>query len=138
MTPLPTEPSQPALAQSCIAQTGRDASKFSIVGRRGLPADPKDYLRNDNISDDWISLPTDVENTNLNTQQKIPVSSTHSSIVNPDTPIVEAKGWIIDKNNDVVLVKEAPLSISSNLFSCETLRSSHLKDGAVIYKNVID
>ncbi len=114
LTQLPTEPSEPALAQSCIAQTGRSASKFSIVGRRGLPADPKDYLRNTDITDDWISLPTDVENTNFNTQQKIPISSTHSSIVNPDTPIVEAKGWIFDKNNDVVLVEKPPAPTGIN------------------------
>ncbi|TWH55400.1 filamentous hemagglutinin N-terminal domain-containing protein [Dulcicalothrix desertica] len=111
---LPTEPSEPKLAQTCIAQAGRNASKFSIVGRQGLPVNPKDYLRNTNISDDWISLPTDVENTNLNTQQKIQSSSTHSSIINLDTPIVEAKGWIIDKNNDVVLVEEAPAPTGIN------------------------
>lgn len=113
LTPLPTEPSQPALAQSCIAQTGRDASKFSIVGRRGLPVDPKDYLRNDNISDDWISLPTDVENTNLNTQQKIP--SSNGIKFNSSTRIVEAKAWIIDKNKDVVLVEDITAANPANI-----------------------
>lgn len=109
---LPTQPSPPQLAQSCIASTRQNLNKFTIIGRQGLAANPREYLRSDNIYTDWISLPTtepvkDVHSVDLNIKQKQLIT----------TKIIEAQGWVIDSDGNVALVEEAPTPTHHNNLS---------------------
>jgi filamentous hemagglutinin family protein len=106
---LPAEPSQPKLEQSCIARS-LNGSKFVIVGRQGLPTNPTEYIRNHNVLTDWISI----DDTNLDNKPNVPLHKVKLLNTNFATRIVEAKGWVIDKNNDVLLVEKAPATNSTN------------------------
>lgn len=106
---ISTEPSQPKLTQSCLAPTGQRINKFTITGRRGLPANPNDYLINYNIYTDWISTPPDTENIK-NIHQ-----NTHLTPNQLPTPVIEAQGWIIDADGNTVLVAQAPTNHNSSL-----------------------
>ncbi|MBF2066000.1 MAG: filamentous hemagglutinin N-terminal domain-containing protein [Calothrix sp. C42_A2020_038] len=119
---LPIETSELKLAQSCISQTGIRGNKFTIVGRQGLPVDPRGFLRNENIYADWIALPgsnsTSVEANRLSIQRKVTSASLDKLKINSPTRVIEAKGWVVDNNKNVVLVAEAPaLAQRNSLFN---------------------
>ncbi len=109
---IPTIPSQPKLAQSCVVPRGQRTNKFTIVGRQGIPIDANDYLRNDNVYADWISLPITTENSITNIPQNTQQSNSASNQL--PTPIIEAQGWIIDTDGNVILVAQAPTATPSH------------------------
>jgi filamentous hemagglutinin family protein len=92
-----TDPSR-QIAQGCVPR-GVTASSFVDTGRGGLPPSPTDPIVPAATLTDWISLPPD----------RPPAAAIHP--VPPDRPpteIIEAQGWIVDANGDVILVAAAP------------------------------
>ncbi len=90
------------IAQSCTPRSGQTSS-FVATGRGGLPPTPYQPLSSsDDILDD-VRLPSQ-ENT-------LAAGSTDSaSIARPPNRIVEAQGWVIDKNGEISLVAQVPTS----------------------------
>lgn len=80
---LPQEPAEPKLAQVCKEQIARNQSQFNITGRGGLPANPRDSLRNNTANADWISLDNYPEQTHNHQAKKTTIST---------VPIIEAQG----------------------------------------------
>ncbi len=139
---LPTEPSPPKLAQDCKA-VAENQSEFIITGGGGLPPNPREVLTSNPVYVDWVSL--DDANTKLHSvvgtdtgtrgrrdrqeQSSRGENAQKRNYVNYPTQIVEAQGWIIDSNGDVVLVATAPtVTPRSPWFRPASCAASHSAD----------
>ncbi|MBD2729108.1 filamentous hemagglutinin N-terminal domain-containing protein [Nostoc sp. FACHB-892] len=96
---LPTVPVDTQVAQGCTAGSAVAKSSFTITGRGGLPPNPGEALNADAVQVDLVSLNPEVDNT--------PAVSTNPMNSTP-TRIVEAAGWVIAANGDVILTSSAP------------------------------
>lgn len=91
---LSTQPVEPRLAQVCQASAGRNLNSFSITGRGGLPDSPSEVLYSDAVLTDWIAV-SNVEKTPNTTTNKISTPT--------ETKIVEATGWVVNPQGEIVL-----------------------------------
>ncbi|MCC5648389.1 S-layer family protein [Nostoc sp. XA013] len=96
---LPAVPVDTQVAQTCTAGSTVAKSSFTITGRGGLPPNPGEALSADAVQVDLVSLNPEVGNT--------PAVSTNPINSTPDR-IVEAAGWVIAANGDVILTNSAP------------------------------
>ncbi|MBN3943588.1 MAG: filamentous hemagglutinin N-terminal domain-containing protein [Nostoc sp.] len=98
---LPTVPVDTQVAQTCTAGSTVAKSSFTITGRGGLPPNPGEALSADAVQVDLVTLNPEVG------KPSTPAVSTNP--INP-TParIVEATGWVIAANGDVILTSSAP------------------------------
>lgn len=89
------------IAQGCPADGRQGLSKFIATGRGGLPPNPRQILSSDPILAD---LGTPVQ------ESKTPstVVSTNLTSSSPPERIIEAQGWIITSQGNVVLTAQAP------------------------------
>ena len=110
---LPVEVEEPGLAQGCDV-AAQNQSEFIITGRGGIPSNPREVLRSNNVQVDWVSLDGDANNpsgaSSRETQERRSGGNTQSNknVNSPPNEIVEAQGWVVDKNGDVILVAQAP------------------------------
>lgn len=86
------------IAQGCTPRGGQTSS-FVATGRGGLPDNPSEMLSSDAIE---VNLAT------LNPQAENRSSPTVSTNPTAPAPIVEAQGWVIGKNGEVILTAFAP------------------------------
>lgn len=100
---LPEAPRTAEITQSCQMSGSRTASRFVITGRGGLPTNPRETLSSDEI---LVSL---VE-PNYTEERQSNQDSTRST--DTTAKIVEAQGWIIDRNGNVTLVSQTPAALS--------------------------
>jgi large exoprotein involved in heme utilization and adhesion len=102
LSSLPAEPVNVEVAQSCQTEGGQ-AITFFNTGREGIAPNPYEPL---DSSDTWedVQPPTQLA---LN-------STAASASTSPTTSkkIVEAQGWIMNANGNVVLVAELPATLS--------------------------
>uniref|UniRef100_UPI0026182AFF S-layer family protein n=1 Tax=uncultured Nostoc sp. TaxID=340711 RepID=UPI0026182AFF len=98
---LPTVPVDTQVAQTCTAGSTVAKSSFTITGRGGLPPNPGEALNTDAVQVDLVTLKPEVGKL-----------STPAVSINPTSPtpdrIVEATGWAIAANGDVILISSAP------------------------------
>jgi large exoprotein involved in heme utilization and adhesion len=94
---LPVDVSDPSrlVTQRCIAD--QRGSEFIITGKGGVPANPSDRPTDTGVLDNFGTLPDLSQTTNLTS------SATPQPTSTPDV-IVEATGWIVNAQNQVVLV----------------------------------
>ena len=110
---LPVEVEEPRLAQGCDV-AAQNQSEFIITGRGGIPPNPREVLKSNNVHVDWVSLGEDGNNpsgaSSRETQERRSRSNTQNNknVNNPPNEIVEAQGWVVDSNGDVILVAQAP------------------------------
>ncbi|MDJ0680050.1 MAG: filamentous hemagglutinin N-terminal domain-containing protein [Xenococcaceae cyanobacterium MO_167.B52] len=101
------------ITKSCLA--GDEENKFVATGRGGLPANPNESLRDSTVlSAEWVSLepnqnnPLNVETSserkarNYHFVNRIEANDTKPLETSTDK-IVEAQGWIIGDNGNVIL-----------------------------------
>ncbi|MBP5975832.1 filamentous hemagglutinin N-terminal domain-containing protein [Brasilonema sp. CT11] len=111
---LPVEPEEPRLAQGCNAGVAQNQSEFIITGRGGIPPNPREVLRSNNVQVDWVSLAEDANNSSgtssreIQRQRNREVAKKKKDVNPPANEIVEAQGWVVDSNGDVILVAQAP------------------------------
>jgi large exoprotein involved in heme utilization and adhesion len=114
--PIDTE-----VAQTCTPGSSQSKSEFVVTGRGGLPPSPDEMLSSDAIQVNWVTLNPQVEN------RSIPDISTNSTAPAP-APIVEAQGWVIDDNGEVILTASAPSATPNNSWqapaNCHATRNS--------------
>ncbi|BAZ24038.1 filamentous hemagglutinin outer membrane protein [Kalymmatonema gypsitolerans NIES-4073] len=110
---LPVEAEEPRLAQGCDV-AAQNQSEFIITGRGGIPPNPREVLKSNNVHVDWVSLGEDGNNSSgassRETQERRSERNTQNNknVNNPPNEIVEAQGWVVDRNGDVILVAQAP------------------------------
>ena len=86
-----------------IAATCREIelNKFTIIGRGGLPESPNQLFAGDRTMVDLVDVVSTSENQNIS-----PDST--SEINNSKKEIVEAQGWIVDTEGNILFVAEVP------------------------------
>ncbi|MEH2337198.1 filamentous hemagglutinin N-terminal domain-containing protein [Nostoc sp.] len=98
-------------------------SSFIRTGRGGLIADPtQPLIADDAVLADWITLSPESQNRAdgipkravVQAQRNIEKKSQKVNSVNEPTQIVEAQGWVIDANGNVVLVAQVPTATPHN------------------------
>jgi filamentous hemagglutinin family protein len=110
---LPVEVEEPRLAQGCDV-AAQNQSEFVITGRGGIPSNPREVLRSNNVQVDWVSLDGDANYSSgassRETQERRSRGNTQNkkNVNTPPNEIVEAQGWVVDRNGDVILVAQAP------------------------------
>ena len=106
---LPSEPVDTRIAQGCSTPNYAQSS-FTIVGRGGLPVNPKDVLNSNSVEVGWASIkPTNQKKPNLSdVNLKSEVSP------NKIETIVEATQWYYNNKGEVVLTADSSNANSSN------------------------
>ncbi|MFN6479723.1 S-layer family protein [Nostoc sp. DedQUE07] len=92
------------IAQGCTPRRGQNASRFIATGRGGLPQSPNEPLQGRAVITGWVDLPLQATAIadNLST----------ATMTKSSDPIVEAQGWIVDGNGDIMLVAQSGQSSS--------------------------
>lgn len=101
LTSLPAELVETSrlIASSCA--TARE-NNFTITGRGGLPPSPSEVLGSDTVLVDWGKPIQGGENGASAAIPNNPISS-------EPTQIVEAQGWVIGANGEVILTARPPI-----------------------------
>ncbi|MHC5767929.1 MAG: two-partner secretion domain-containing protein [Nostoc sp.] len=111
------------IAAGCSSGGEIGRSSFVTTGRGGIQADPTEPLiADDAVLADWIALPPENQNRAGGIQKRAVVQaqgnteekSQKVNSVNEPTQIVEAQGWVIDANGNVVLVAQVPTASPHN------------------------
>lgn len=97
-------------------------SSFITTGRGGLEPNPTEPLMADAVLADWITVEPESQNRAGGIQKRAVVQvqgnteekSQKVNSVNQPTQIVEAQGWVIDANGNVVLVAQVPTASPHN------------------------
>ncbi len=92
------------IVQNCRASRTPEGeeNKFIITGRGGLPPSPNDPLQNDEAIAHWVTLDSDIPKKNNITPESVTPSRPLP------TQLVEAQGWIINKQGQIVLTASSP------------------------------
>ncbi|MEH2046024.1 S-layer family protein [Nostoc sp.] len=93
------------IAQGCTPRGRQNASRFIATGRGGLPQSPNEPLRGRAVITGWVDLPAQAT-------ARVTDKSSTASMTKSTDPIVEAQGWIVDANGDVILVAQYAQSSS--------------------------
>jgi len=89
------------ISQGCQAGGRQGLSKFVVTGRGGLPANPRQILSSDPVLAD---LGTPVQESKTFST----AVSTNLTSSSPPERIIEAQGWIITAQGNVILTAQAP------------------------------
>ncbi|MEA5566015.1 filamentous hemagglutinin N-terminal domain-containing protein [Anabaena sp. UHCC 0399] len=103
------------IVSSCNPGNAARRSSFTVTGRGGIARSPIEPFQGDVSTARWITLDTVDADKNSNV--------INESLPSSPAKIVEAQGWIVDKNGNVSLVAQVPnttprgLSVSSGTCS---------------------
>lgn len=84
----------------CTPAGAAQRSSFVITGRGGIPPSPNEPLQGESVITDWVTLNSEVENTNT-VPKANPARSTPK-------PLVEAQSWVYGANGEVILTAQSP------------------------------
>ncbi|YAF94307.1 MAG: filamentous hemagglutinin N-terminal domain-containing protein [Nodularia sp. CChRGM 3473] len=93
------------VATGCHSGGAFKRGSFVVTGRGGIATNPTETLMSDTVLADWIPLEAGGENRASGMREPI---HTTEDYVNSPNQIVEAQGWVIDANGNVVLVAQTP------------------------------
>ncbi|MEH2146356.1 two-partner secretion domain-containing protein [Nostoc sp.] len=93
------------IAQGCTPRRGQNASSFIATGRGGLPQSSNEPLRGQAVITGWVDLPAQATRRVMDKLSTVIVTKSTDQIV-------EAQGWIVDANGDVILVAQSGQSSS--------------------------
>ena len=106
---LPTQTTETEIVRACSPSDTDKQSEFVIPGRGGLPPSPEAPFFSDSVAVDWITRPPQ-------NQDSEPEVTTNSAT---NKPIIEAQGWIVDENNEIVLIAHNQNDAWQNLPQCQ-------------------
>ncbi|MBD2243822.1 filamentous hemagglutinin N-terminal domain-containing protein [Nostoc sp. FACHB-888] len=111
------------IAAGCDSGGKIARSSFIATGRGGIVADPTQPLISDDaVLADWIALSPESQNIAGGIQKRVAVKAQRDTeeksqkvnSVNEPDEIVEAQGWVMDANGNVVLVAQVPTASPHN------------------------
>ncbi|WGV26095.1 filamentous hemagglutinin N-terminal domain-containing protein [Halotia branconii] len=89
--------------------------KFTVSGRGGIPSNPIEPLTAETVLADWITLEPDIDNrANALQNRTVNQEQLQPKNYSQTNEIVEAQGWIVDANGNVVLVAQVPTATLHN------------------------
>ena len=94
----PVDPSN-QIVRACVPTEEGDSGEFTVTGRGGLPASPSDVLSRNTVLEDLGTLATSPQTSDQTEISKPPAP--------PSAPLVEADGWILAKNGDIIFISKA-------------------------------
>ncbi len=100
---------QKQISTACTPGTRQFQNTFVSTGRGGLPMSPTEPLLDSSTLSAWVRLRAKPENsatTNIQLQP-IPVPTT-PKVATAKNQIVEATGWVVDRNGNIELVAQTP------------------------------
>jgi filamentous hemagglutinin family protein len=122
------------IAANCDSGGKIARSSLIATGRGGLVADPTQPLISDDaVLADWIALSPESQNltggvqkrATVKTQRNTEEKSQKVNSVNEPDEIVEAQGWVMDANGNVVLVAQVPTASPHNSSLTATSCAAH-------------
>ncbi|MEH2085148.1 two-partner secretion domain-containing protein [Nostoc sp.] len=121
------------IVASCSSGGKIARNSFITTGRGGLVADPTEPLiADDAVLADWIAIPPENQNRAGGIQKRAVVQAQRNTeksqkvnSVNEPTQIVEAQGWVMDANGNVVLVAQVPTATPHNSSLTATSCAAH-------------
>ena len=131
LTELPSVPLQTEFYDACQVGSGENASEFYIVGTGGIAPSPLDLLQEESVDVGWVSLPEGTRGQGDKVRGRRVLRQNPKSVLESfggrkstaqtfrkiPNPIVEATGWVVDKNGDILFVASVPNSSSSSSFN---------------------
>lgn len=120
LTNLPIDAVDPSrlIAQRCAVRSRtspNQENKFTVTQRGGLPPNPNEMLQNESVvTTNWVTLDSAATKPSANAL-KAPLSKS--------AQYIEAQGWVINEQGEVVLTAQAPTTTPHNptlipVFSC--------------------
>lgn len=95
------------ISNACTPGTRQFQNTFVATGRGGLPMSPTEPLQDSSTVSAWVRLRPNTENLANTTPHPLPTAVSTTPIA-ATTPIVEASGWVIDRNGNIELVAQVP------------------------------
>ncbi|MEH2319217.1 two-partner secretion domain-containing protein [Nostoc sp.] len=96
------------ISNACTPGTRQFQNTFVATGRGGLPISPTEPLQDSSTVSAWVRLKSKPGNSaNTTIEPQVTAISTTPNIA-ATTPIVEASGWVIDRNGNIELVAQVP------------------------------
>ncbi|WDD36522.1 filamentous hemagglutinin N-terminal domain-containing protein (plasmid) [Nostoc sp. UHCC 0926] len=95
------------ISNACTPGTRQFQNTFVATGRGGLPMSPTEPLQDSSTVSAWVRLRPNAENLANTTTQPQPTAVSTTPIA-ATIPIVEASGWVIDRNGNIKLVAQVP------------------------------
>lgn len=110
------------IAQTCPANGEETPSEFVVTGRGGLPSDPRQTLSSETVVTRLAGL--EDENSSLSSTLS-PARPADGSVVPVSAAIVEAQGWVVDAEGNIMLVAQTdavtPNAPAFNTTTCNQL-----------------
>ncbi|MEH2256167.1 two-partner secretion domain-containing protein [Nostoc sp.] len=95
------------ISTACTPGTRQFQNTFVVTGRGGLPMNPTELLQDSSTVSAWVKLRPKSEN--LANTTPVPKSTAVSTTpIAATIPIVEASGWVINRNGNIELVAQVP------------------------------
>ncbi|MBD2536601.1 filamentous hemagglutinin N-terminal domain-containing protein [Nostoc flagelliforme FACHB-838] len=123
------------IVADCNSGRKIERSSLIVTGRGGMVADPTQPLISDDaVLADWITLSPEAQARANNGIHNRPIvhkqPNTEAKLqeinsINESTQIVEAQGWVIDANGDVVFVAQVPTATPNNSLLTDTSCVAH-------------
>ncbi len=109
LTQLPSDlvDAERLIDRRCTPAGVAKRSSFTVTGRGGLPPSPNEPLRGEAVTADWISINSEGEKRDRSNSTANPTSATPQQLV-------EAQGWVIGANGQVILTAQAPTVTPQN------------------------
>ncbi|MEH1963800.1 MAG: filamentous hemagglutinin N-terminal domain-containing protein [Nostoc sp.] len=95
------------ISNACTPGTRQFQNTFVATGRGGLPMSPTEPLQDSSTVSAWVKLRAKPENL-ANTKPVPQPTAVSTTPIAATTPIVEASGWVIDRNGNIQLVAQVP------------------------------
>ncbi len=92
------------ISNACTPGGSQFDNEFSITGRGGLPISPTEPLQETNTLQAWVKLKPQTTNTTIKLR---PRTTSNNNKVTQIKQIVEATGWIVDKDGNIEFVADA-------------------------------
>ena len=107
--PINLVDAQQQISTACTPGTRQFQNTFVVTGRGGLPVSPTEPLQDSSTLSAWVrlrALPDNSATTNI--QQQPTTVSTTPKVATAKNQIVEATGWVVDRNGNIELVAQVP------------------------------
>ncbi|MEH2035550.1 S-layer family protein [Nostoc sp.] len=95
------------ISNACTPGTRQFQNTFVATGRGGLPMSPTEPLQDSSTVSAWVKLRPKLENL-VNTTPVPKSTAVSTTTIAATIPIVEASGWVIDRNGNIKLVAQVP------------------------------
>ena len=94
------------ISNACTPRDSQFENEFLITGRGGLPMNPNEPLQETNTLEAWVRLKPQSENSASRINKPSATVASNNKIKKKNQ-IVEATGWIVDKDGNIEFVAQA-------------------------------